>query len=90
MYGKHLMFNDKVVHNELSLGITGGVIHYKVEGAVPVFGPSVGSRYYIDENSSIKFDARLLYQVGGNQSSDYALYFAIGYSIHLDSTKSKP
>ncbi len=90
MYGKYLMFNDKVVHNELSLGLTGGVITYKVEGAVPVVGPGIVSRYYINEDSSIKVDARLLYQVDSNQSSSYALYFTIGYSIHLDSSKGKP
>ena len=87
LYGKYLLFNEKVVHNELSFGLTAGAIQYKTEGSVPVIGAGIMSRYYKSEGSSFKLDARLLYQMTNKQSSDLVLYFTIGYSVHLDSAK---
>lgn len=87
LYGKYLLFNDKVVHNELSFGLTAGAVQYKTEGSVPILGAGIMSRYYRSEGSSIKFDARLLYQMSNKQSSDLVLYFTLGYSIHLDASK---
>lgn len=87
LYGKYLLFNNKVVPNELNLSLSGGVIDYKYAGVVPTFGPGLVQRFYISQDSSIKFDARVLYQVTDTQSSNIILYLTIGYSIHLDSTK---
>ena len=88
MYGKFLFFNEKVVHTEISLGATGGVITYKNEGAVPVIGVGVLSRFFYSKDSSIKVDTRLLYQASDSQSSNFVLYFTVGYAIHMDMNKS--
>jgi outer membrane beta-barrel protein len=84
MYGKFLMFNNRVVHNEISLGITGGALDYKEAGMVGIVGPGLTSRFFVSQDSSIKFDARLLYQFTQSQSSNVVLYLTIGYSFHLD------
>lgn len=87
LYGKYLLFNEKVVHNELNFGITGGVINYKTQGAVPIVGVGMMSRYFYSPESSFKFDARLYYQFTNRQSSNLVLYFTLGYSVHFDVKK---
>ncbi len=57
-YGKSLMFNRSLVHNETSLYLGAGSISFSLSGSVPVIAPGIQGRYFLSNSSALRLYLR--------------------------------
>lgn len=58
MYNKSLLFNRSIVHSEFSFVVDAGAIKFQFAGNRPTFGGGLIMRFFLSQNSSLKFDFR--------------------------------
>lgn len=83
IYSKNLLFNDKVIHGEISFILGGGIANLQNNGAKPLVMSGCYLRFFSSPSHSWKFDFRNNVYIDKQGGVINAWSFGVGYSIQL-------
>jgi outer membrane beta-barrel protein len=84
VYSKNLLFNQNLVHGEISFLGGGGMASFKSGKSAPMAGGGLIFRFFMSDRWSWKFDNRVYYHFAEGMSTNYVLSINLGLSYEFD------
>ena len=84
IYNKNLLFNERLIHGEISFLAGGGMVAFTSGQTAPMFGGGLIWRFFSSESWSFKFDNRFYYHLAAGKSTNYYLAVNIGAAFEFD------
>jgi outer membrane beta-barrel protein len=88
IYSKNLLFNESILHGNLSFVLSGGLVSFHSEDTSPLIGGGAIYRIFHSPSYSSKFDLRLYTHLAEGKNSDLVMTFTYGLSFELGDNSS--